>query len=382
VKIAFDGKRAIQNFTGLGNYSRLLISLLCQEAPQNEYVLYAPKRSNRPLIQQFLKDSPLLRCYYATGLATCAKSLWRSWFVSRDLNAKKIDIYHGLSGELPLNISKYPGIKTVVTIHDLIFERFPQYYHTLDRLIYSYKFRKACLTADKIIAISECTKKDIVGLYHIAPEKIDVVYQGCSPVFSVPATEELKAEVKALYQLDDRFILNVGTIEERKNINLVVKALKDVPDIQFVIIGRSTNYVRQLYQTIQELGLGNRVKILQNVPFKHLPAIYQMSTLFVYPSRYEGFGIPVLEALCSGVPVIACTGSCLEEAGGPDSIYVLPYDVESMAEAINNVLSDKALRDNMIAKGKEWATKFSDSNQVEGVLKVYHSIFNENITFV
>lgn len=208
------------------------------------------------------------------------------------------------------------------------------------------------------------------------------MYQGCSPVFSVPATEELKAEVKALYQLDDRFILNVGTIEERKNINLVVKALKDVPDIQFVIIGRSTNYVRQLYQTIQELGLGNRVKILQNVPFKHLPAIYQMSTLFVYPSRYEGFGIPVLEALCSGVPVIACTGSCLEEAGGPDSIYVLPYDVESMAEAINNVLSDKTLRDNMIAKGKEWATKFSDSNQVEGVLKVYHSIFNENITFV
>ncbi len=376
MKIAFDGKRALQNFTGLGNYSRLLISLLCQKAPQNEYFLYAPQKSNHPRIQQFLKSSPLLRCFYPSGVSIAFKSLWRSWFICKTLKDKHINIYHGLSGELPLNISKYPEIKTVVTVHDLIFEHFPQYYHTIDRLIYSFKFKKACQMADKVIAISECTKRDIINLYHITQDKIEVVYQGCDPAFSIPVSDELKKEVQSIYQLKERFILNVGTIEERKNINLVIKALRDVKDLSLVIIGRSTKYIKEIQRTIQDLGLENRVVILQNVPFKHLPAIYQMATVFVYPSKYEGFGIPVLEALNSGTPVVACTGSCLEEAGGPDSIYVDSNDKEGMAKAINNILSDDNLRNTMIAKGKEWAKRFSEKNQVEGILKIYNSICN------
>ena len=376
MRIAFDGKRAIQNFTGLGNYSRLLISLLCQKAPQNEFFLFAPHRNSHARIMQFLKDSPLLKCYYADGIYSCIKPLWRSWFVSKQLKEKNIDIYHGLSGELPLNLSRYPQIKSVVTIHDLIFERFPQYYHAIDRNIYSYKFFKACQTADRIIAISQCTKRDIMRFYNIPEQKINVVYQGCDPVFSIPATEELKQEVRKTYNLNDRYILNVGTIEERKNILLAVKALKGVKDIKLVIIGRSTPYIKQLSQTIEELKLGDRIQILPSVPFHHLPAIYQQASLFVYPSRYEGFGIPILEALNSGIPVIACSGSCLEEAGGPHSVYVTPDDVKGLSEAMNSILSDSNMHSNMITQGKEWARQFSEEKQVNGILDVYNSILN------
>ena len=330
MRIGFDGKRAVQNFTGLGNYSRYIVDILCQFYPENEYVLYAPKKRENKRLDKLTKQYQQLQLSYPTTSSwKKLSSLWRVWGVTQQLEKEKIDIFHGLSNELPLNIHQ-SEVKSIVTIHDLIFLRYPQYYHSIDRKIYTYKFRKACENADKIIAISECTKRDIIEYFRIPADKIEVVYQGCDPSFMHPVAAEKKREIRAKYQLPDHYILNVGSIEERKNALSAVQALTMLPEqIHLVIVGRHTEYTDKIERFIKENKLEERVHIISNVPFDDLPAFYQLAEIFVYPSRFEGFGIPIIEALYSGIPVVAATGSCLEEAGGPDSIYVHPDDIKN-----------------------------------------------------
>ena len=236
------------------------------------------------------------------------RALWRTFFIKRGLLQDGVQLYHGLSNELPVGIRR-TGIRSVVTIHDLIFLRYPQYYHRLDRIIYNRKFNYACRKADRIVAVSECTKRDIVKFYGISPEKIDVVYQGCDPVFARPVSKKEKDRVRAAYGLPERFILSVGTIEERKNLLLAVKAVEKLDDVHLVAIGKSTDYAKKVQDYVEAHGLENRVHIIHNLKFGDLPILYHLASLFVYPSRFEGFGIPIVEALSAGVPVIASTGS-------------------------------------------------------------------------
>ena len=375
MRIGFDGKRAVQNFTGLGNYSRYIVDILCQFDPENEYVLYAPKKRENKRLDKLTKQYQQLQLSYPTTSSWKKLSpLWRVWGVTRQLEKEKIDIFHGLSNELPLNIHQ-SEVKSIVTIHDLIFLHYPQYYHSIDRKIYTYKFRKACENADKIIAISECTKRDIIEFFRIPADKIEVVYQGCDPSFIHPVAEEKKREVRAKYQLPDHYILNVGSIEERKNALSAVQALMMLPEqIHLVIVGRHTEYTDKVEHFIKENKLEERVHIISNVPFDDLPAFYQLAEIFVYPSRFEGFGIPIIEALYSGIPVVAATGSCLEEAGGPDSIYVHPDDIKGMADAFKQIYTDPERKKNMIEKGHSFAKRFSEEKQAEEILNIYKKL--------
>lgn len=375
MRIGFDGKRAVQNNTGLGNYSRYITDILCHFYPKNDYILYAPKKRKNARLDALTKQYKQLHLAFPTaGIWKKLSSLWRVCGITKQLKQENIDLFHGLSNELPLNICKSP-VKSIVTIHDLIFLRFPKYYHLIDRKIYKYKFRKACENSDKIIAISECTKRDIIQYFNISPDKIEVVYQGCDTSFALPASEEKKREVRRDYRLPEHYILNVGSIEERKNVLLAVKAMAMLPKhIQMVIIGKRTKYTEEIEEYVNNHGLRERVHILSNVPFDDLPAFYQMADIFVYPSRFEGFGIPIIEALNSGTPVIAATGSCLEEAGGPDSIYIDPDDVQGLANAFKLIYSDSAKRKEMIEKGLVFAKRFSERKQAEEIMNIYKEL--------
>lgn len=374
MRIGFDGKRAVQNFTGLGNYSRYIADILCHFYPENDYILYAPKKRDNKRLNQLTAQYRQLSLAYPVSFWKKLSSLWRIWGITSQLESEGIDIFHGLSNELPLNIRK-SRIKSIVTIHDLIFLRYPQYYHLIDRKIYTYKFRKACENADKIIAISECTKRDIIRYFGISEDKIEVVYQGCDTSFTHAVTEEKKREVRSKYQLPEHYILNVGSIEERKNILAAVQALPMLPtDIHLVIVGRRTDYTEKVEQYIKKNKLTERVHIISNVPFDDLPAFYQSAEIFVYPSRFEGFGIPIIEALYSGIPVVAATGSCLEEAGGPESIYVNPDDIAGMADAFKQIYSNSDKRKNMVEKGREFAKQFSDKQQSEEIINIYKKL--------
>lgn len=368
LKIGFDAKRAFRNKTGLGNYSRATIWALATYFPQNEYYLYKPnvKAETKPGFLQDLKNVAIKSP--ASGVL---KSFWRSKGIVKDLVRDQIQLYHGLSQELPIGIKK-SGIKTVVTIHDLIYLKYPKYFGFINRKIYEWKARTACANTDLIIAVSEQTKADLIGFFNIKPEKIKVVYQGCDPAFRETKNDAVKEALRLKYKLPQKFILQVGTIESRKNLLLTVKALKNIPaDVSLVVVGKQTGYAEQVKKEVVKEALQNRVHFLSNVPFEDLPAVYQMAQVFVYPSRYEGFGIPVLEAISSGTPVVAATGSCLEEAGGPNSFYVDPDDAVDLAEKINLILENDQLKSKMKIKGLEYALRFNEKNMAQNLMNVY-----------
>lgn len=368
MKIGYDAKRAFLNNTGLGNYSRWLIKTMAQNYPANEYFLYTTKVKKNNWTE-FLKQAGNIQTI--TPVGKLIKSWWRSKGMVEDLKRDGVDLYHGLSHEIPIGI-KEAGIKSVLTVHDLIFMHFPDQYGWLSRNIYFLKIKKSSAMADKIIAISQKTKDDLVALLHISPGKIEVMYQGCDPSFNMVQSDEQKKLVAKKYDLPEKYILNVGTIEERKNLMLIAKALPYIKnDIPLVVVGRQKKYFKQVNQFLKDNDLKKRVIFLDKVDFADLPAIYQMASLFIYPSRYEGFGIPVLEAIVSGTPVIAAKGSCLEEAGGPDSFYVGPDDEQELAAKVDNILADEALQCKMIEKGYTYAKKFADDKLAAQLEKIY-----------
>ena len=380
MKIGFDGKRAVQNNTGLGNYSRYVLEALQEYYPQEKYIIYAPKDKKNPRLENILSHSNTTLRLPTSSTWKRISSLWRIWRVTADAISDNVCIFHGLSNELPLNIQQQQKIKSVVTVHDLIFRRLPKCYPLIDRAIYNYKFKKACQNANLIIAVSECTKRDIVKDYGISPEKIEVIYQGCDSAFAQTIDEKKKIEVRNKYTLPERYILSVGSIEERKNAMLAVKALKYLPeDIHLVLVGKETAYTDKINTYTKAEKLETRVHILHGIPFADLPAIYQCAELFVYPSRYEGFGIPILEALNSQLPVVAATGSCLEEAGGPDSLYINPDDEKAMAQAIKKAMQPEQ-RKQMVEKGLIWAARFSKKQMAQETMKCYNKLLKESNT--
>ena len=278
---------------------------------------------------------------------------------------------------MPVGISK-SGISSVVTIHDLIFLRHPEYYHQTDVTIYKWKFHQTVREADRIIAISERTKHDIMELGGVAADRIDVIYQSCSPRYATAVSPQQADEVRCRYQLPGRFILSVGSIEARKNIAEAVKALNYLPEnIHLVAVGKPTEYAEQVLRSISRPALASRVRFLHNVPDADLHALYQMAEVFVYPSRYEGFGIPVIEAIHSGLPVVAATGSCLEEAGGPDCLYVSPDDEKAMAVAIARVLKGAEGREERIRRNRDYVRRFEGTDVASQVLEVYRRVLKQ-----
>ncbi len=379
--IGYDAKRIVSNGTGLGSYGRTLVNdLLSDESLQLH--LYAPHPGRDDLRSQIRSTGNLRFHIGGKGIYRFAGSLWRSKGIVADLMHDGIQVYHGLSGELPLGIRK-SGIRSVVTIHDLIFLRHPEYYHWIDTRIYAWKFRQAIREADRIIAISECTKRDIMAFADIDERKISLIYQSCSPRFSRPDKSTAEKQVAALLSTEGkplgRYLLSVGSIEERKNILLAVKALHYLPDdLSLVMVGRHTSYTDKVIKYAADHQLSHRIHILHGIPDAQLPALYALAECFVYPSRYEGFGIPIIEAISSGLPVVACTGSCLEEAGGPDSLYVSPDDPEAMAAAIKQMLRGAEGRKQRISLSQAYIRRFEGNDVASQVSDLYRSLLTSS----
>jgi len=362
MKIAFDAKRFFHNTSGLGNYSRDLVRILAQYFPENEYILLNKNKSER--------GSDILENSNVHFVETSKGKMSRQFKMGKDAQKQNADIFHGLSGELPLKWDRKP-IKKIVTIHDLIFERYPQYYSFFDRKIHFWKFRKAANSADKIIAISEQTKRDIIQFLKVPESKIEVIYQGCHKAFKEQQSEEFIQKTKEKYSLPEKFILNVGTIEERKNLLNVVKALKDT-NIPLVVVGKKTKYFRKVEQFVQQHKIS--VQFLEGVSMDELAVIYKLADIFVYPSFFEGFGIPVIEALFSKTVVITSNTSCLPEAGGPDSVYVDPENHLDIQSKIKFLWDNESERKRRAEKGFEFVQKFNDQPITQELIKLYENI--------
>ena len=364
MKIAFDGKRFFNNNSGLGNYSRDLVRILAASFPENEYVLFNDKQGERG------KDIVALP---NVSFAETSKGSWsRQLKMGKDAQQINADIFHGLSGELPLKWTE-KKIKKVVTIHDLIFLRFPQYYSFFDRKIHYWKFKKAAEQADLIIAISEQTKRDIIQFLKVPKEKIRVIYQGCHNAFKDNQSEEFLVSIKEKYNLPERFILNVGTIEERKNLLNIVKAINGT-EIPLIVIGKKTKYFNKIKKFVKKNKLESQFHFLENVSMEELAAIYKLADIFVYPSLFEGFGIPLIEALFSKTPVITSNVSCLPEAGGPDSVYIDPTNFEDIKAKINFLWNNESERNRRARKGLEFVQKFNDETIAKEMMSAYQTV--------
>lgn len=365
MKIAFDAKRFFNNSSGLGNYSRDLVRILATYFPKNQYVLFNKNKSEKG------KEIVALPNVFFTE--TSKGNLARQLKTGKDAQNLNADIFHGLSGELPLKWNS-KKIKKMVTIHDLIFMRFPKYYSFFDRKIHFWKFKNSALNADLIIAISEQTKKDIIHYLKVPERKIVVVYQGCHQSFKEFIFPEFLENTKQKFNLPNKFLLNVGTIEERKNLLNAVKALKDTK-IPLVVVGKKTNYFKKIEKEIQKSGV--EVQFLEGVSMQELAAIYRLSTVFIYPSLFEGFGIPIIEALFSGTPVITSNLSCLPEAGGENSLYVNPKNIADIQAKILFLWNNESERKRRVEKGFVFVEKFNDENIARNLMKVYQEILQE-----
>lgn len=374
MKIAFDAKRLYNNFTGLGNHSRTTIDILTENFPENEYLLYTPKVKLNKVTEPYLTKEKC-RTIFPSGIAK--GSVWRTFVQSKDLKRDEADIFHGLSHEIPLGL-KSKGIPSVVTIHDVAFKTFTQMYHWHDRQIYDLKFRYSCNNADRIIAISECTKKDIMRFYGIPEERISVVYQPVQKLFYTPLDieEARRMADNAISGLPKDFMLYVGSINSRKNLLSIVKALEVMPAslrMPLLIVGNGREYKTEVQKYIASRGIEKYFIWATNIRDNHqLQALYTCAKLFIYPSFYEGFGLPVVEAMLNGCPVVTSNVSSLPEAGGPTSLQVDPNSVEAISDAMAIAIENEDLRNAMISSGWQYAIdKFSPENIANQLMSIY-----------
>lgn len=374
--IGFDAKRAFHNRTGLGNYSRTLLQGLASYYPQHHYFLFNPTRSQlySPPSNQFTEVNP------SNWIGKLLPSMWRRHWMKRDIE-RRVELFHGLSHELPAGLHK-GKVKTVVTMHDLIFEHYPEQYHRNDILVYRSKFKHACENADHIIAISESTKNDLIQLYQISPQRISVCYQSCDPRFLQTTDAHQLEAFRHDFNLPFRYFISVGSIIERKNLLHTCHAFCESnppQDVKLIVLGKGGAYKEKVKEFIQQKKLSERILFLDEMMDEkqieaHLPLLYQNAIALLYPSVMEGFGIPVLEAMSSSTAVITSNQSSLKEAGGDAAYLVDPHDVTALSNAMNELMNHESTRQTCIAAGHKHLAHFSLQNTTHALMEVYQKI--------
>ncbi len=365
MKIGLDAKRIFSNATGLGVYGRNLVYGLNKVPSAHSFTLFTPKDSNQHINKSILNPQ-----FEVKSAKTFSSYYWRTLAIKKDLRSNEIDIYHGLSNELPIGIEKL-NIKTVVDIHDLCFIHFKSDYSFLDRQIFWYKSKRAARVSNKIIATSQATKKDIVRFFQVPAEKVEVVYQCCDQSFY--SSSEILQQTKKKYQLPEKYVLSVGTIQGRKNQKAIVRAMAQLPkkeQIAIVLVGQGKSYLEELLKISAELKV--EVVHIHNVYFNDLPSIYQSASLFVYPSFVEGFGIPVLEAMASKIPVITSRDTSMAEIIKNEDCLINPADHKELAKKIAFFL--KQSNTEVIERSYHRALEFSQELFAKKVLEIYQNL--------
>ncbi|MDX2286086.1 MAG: glycosyltransferase family 1 protein [Bacteroidia bacterium] len=366
MRAGYDAKRAFRNLSGLGGYSRTLLEDLALYVPEVEQVLFTPGAAGG------WPPPPGSRVIRRAGPGA---ALWRRFGLAGEARGAGVQIFHGLSNELPAGLRR-AGIRSVATVHDVIFRIHPEQYRPADRALYHWKTRQACRDADLILAISEATRRDLLAHYRVPEDRVRVQYQAVAPPFRrMPEAAEMQEFVRK-HQLPAGFVLYVGAISPRKNLLTLLDALERMPDPPpLVIVGRGSGpYARQAAQRLaawparklhaQRLGPGPA----------ELPLLYRAAALLAYPSRYEGFGLPVLEALHADLPVLTSPQASMPEAGGEAAWYADPLDPDALAHAIGQILGDSALREARIRAGRIHRARFSPEQLARQVHAAYASL--------
>jgi|SRR5579859_1224087 len=365
MKIAIDAHSLGTQAGGNETYYRQLIRGLAQDNSQNLYTLFHTHRFDLPEAERDprftlreIPRNPILRLTAALPLA---------------LRQIRPDIFH-CQYIKPL----WSSGRTVVTIHDLAHEHHPEFFRPSEVRRMKGLVRWTARKAHHILTVSEFSAADIASRFDVPREKITVAYPAASPEFHLRDKQACQEHLARTYQVRPPFILYVGRIQARKNLPRLVEAYgrlrKQGVAATLVIVGKKDWQSELLLQTIRELGLQSNVLFTGFVPFEDLPIFYNAAEVFVFPSFFEGFGLPVIESMASGVATITSYGSSLEEVAGDGALLIDPCDTNSIVAALEKVLSDRELRERLAAAGIRRASEFSQDDLVKKTLGVCNSL--------
>ena len=373
MRIGIDYTAAVRQGAGIGRYTRELVRALAELDRDNDYALFAAASGHRLLAKNWPPN------FRTRSVPLSDRALAILWHRLRlplwvELATGPVDIFHSPDFVLP----PVRRAKTVLTVHDLSFIRYPQCADANLRAYLNQVVPRAVHQADLILADSQNTEGDLVELLGVEADKIEVLYPGVEDRFHPIEDQALLEEVRKRYNLPYQFVLGLGTLQPRKNFMRLIEAYSLLVSrhhaLQLVIAGGKGWLYNEIFATVERLGLEEKVVFPGFVADEDLPALYNLTDLFVFPSLYEGFGIPPLEAMACGTPVITSDASSLPEVVGEAGLMVEAKDVEALAGAMKRILEDNALRERMIAKGAEQASKFTWGGAAFRLLSLYETL--------
>jgi glycosyltransferase involved in cell wall biosynthesis len=371
LRIAIDARK-LRDY-GIGTYVRNLLRHLSREDQATDYVVLY-NEADRELLGELGENFRLVL------ESSPGYSVREQITIPRDLRRERADLFHAPHYVLP----PLTPCKSVVTIHDCIHLRFPQYLP--NRLGYAYA-RSFLWTAthrsDRVITVSEASKRDILEYFNVPAEKIDVIYNGIDERFGNPPPEEDVNRVRERYQLHGPFVLYAGNIKPHKNLGRLIEAFHvlrasgpEFDSVKLVIIGDEIAKYAALRHAVHRYKLHKHVRFFGFVPGSTLAILYRLAAVFVFPSLYEGFGLPPLEAMASGTPVITSNVSSLPEVVGDAAVLIDPLRPDAIADALRRVLSDSGLRDDLRQRGLTRARHFSWERSVHRVREIYGEVLS------
>ncbi len=377
MKIGFDASQiATPQKAGIGNYSFCLSQALSNLDSDNSYIFFFREQPSNKVRQTLFSGKQNFSFKVLNN-----SFLWTNGALARQTFLNNLDILFMPYPVLP--IIRNPSLKTVVTFHDLSFEFLPEYQKFPKKYFLRLIPRLVANQATQIVAVSEFTKKSLLAEYGISPEKIEVIYEGVNfDWYQKTYSSEEKKAVFSSYNLRRPYILFVGTIQPRKNLERLVAAFSQLKHrfgaasakLSLVLAGKQGWLADDIYAAPQEYNVADSVKFLGRVPDKDLPLLYQQAECLAFPSLFEGFGLPVLEAMAAGTPVVTSNVSSLPEVGGDAAFYVEPRDIESIATGLGEVLLNTDLRKSLVERGLRRVHEFSWENTARRLIEVFRGV--------
>jgi glycosyltransferase involved in cell wall biosynthesis len=373
MRVAIDARMG-HTRVGMGVYVRGLISHLGKIDRQNEYFIITHKGKKADFVPEqknFIKWKTSIS--YENHFR---RDFWEQAYLPLKLHKIKINVYHGPNYVLPI-LAK-TGM--VLTAYDMISFATPEWYKSISRFRVQKLLKVSAMKAQKIITGSENSKRDIIEILKVPEEKVKVVYIGVDSAYKPINDQDRINSVKARYGIANKYILHVGSLNPRKNISRLIEAYNRLPqslreEHQLVLVGKRGWRADEILAKVKELHLENRVIFTGFVKDDDLPLLMNASSLLTFPSLYEGFGIPPLEAMACGTPVVASNTSSIPEVVGDAALLFDPYNVEEMTEAMYRALTDKQLRNELRQKGFERIKQFSWEKAAKETLAIYNEVY-------
>ena len=369
--VGYDAKYMFEQVGGLSHYASLSLEALTMQYPQNHYIIYTPRFENTGLsINKILVQPSVHR--KSLHRKSIFDKLCPSRMLFRSTRRHGVQVFHGMFGALPKGI-EHTDMAIVLTLGSQLHRHYPCQFSLFKRWKINRTCRRSIKHADALVVMSEFSKQEIMRFYHVDAEKIRVIKPVCEAFFADTVSDEVLRARQMLHNLPEKFILAPGNFDSRHNLQKVVEALPHIPDdIHLVVVGHKNHYYQQMEQLAQKHHVAHRIVRIKEVNPISLPAIYRLASVLCVPSRYECASLSILRAFLTQLPVVAATGSCMEEFGGDAALYFHPDSATQLADAVIRATGDE--RESLLQAAKAQNQKFTSERLAQELETLYREV--------